>query len=124
MKHIAKYLALIGLAAMAFFAATHAYTTPVAQLPLPTPIPTLTPLPTPTALTRPINKAALVWPKTQDECAKFGGRWGNYGRGTFFQCEISTSDWGATCTDSNQCEGECLYLRGNPPQPRRISNLP
>lgn len=50
----------------------------------------------------------LKVPKSAADCEKAGGVWGPVGLFPQPVCNIKTSDGGAVCTDSEQCEGSCL----------------
>ena len=43
-----------------------------------------------------------------EECAARGGVWGPWGLDPRPRCNLRTSDGGARCTDSGECEGWCI----------------
>ncbi len=49
----------------------------------------------------------------ETECAAVGGQWTQLGRVPVKQCLRQTSDAGKACTDSEQCEGQCLAPEGS-----------
>jgi len=64
--------------------------------------------------------AALVFACGEDaaesaecRCAREGGEW--LDAGTWEGCIYFTSDGDRPCTDSNECEAECLAPPGTPP---------
>lgn len=50
---------------------------------------------------------------TQAQCQAQGGTWGPMGRAQVAQCLMPTSDAGRACTDSAQCQGQCLATEGS-----------
>ena len=52
-------------------------------------------------------------PQTKEECLAIKGNWINVGLpGTPKRCDIKTNDGGYTCTDTIQCQGECIANKG------------
>jgi len=47
------------------------------------------------------------------ECAAVGGQWTQLGRAPVKQCLRQTTDAGKACTDSEQCEGQCIAPEGS-----------
>ena len=47
------------------------------------------------------------------ECAAVGGQWTQLGRTPVKQCLRQTADAGKACSDSEQCEGQCLAPEGS-----------
>ena len=47
-------------------------------------------------------------PWNKDECLAKGGEWAFYNMGQFYFCALNTTDNGKACSDSNQCQGDCL----------------
>lgn len=49
-------------------------------------------------------------PTTEAECKQKHGKWAGMvnGRGRLTGCLLPTSDAGKSCTDSSQCESECV----------------
>ncbi len=59
----------------------------------------------------PSNAADVVKsnrPVGEKECAVKGGNWTHYPMGNFYFCSIKTTDMGKSCTDNNQCQGDCV----------------
>ena len=50
-------------------------------------------------------------PRTPEECGARGGHWGQHGLSD--RCDLKTSDAGAACRDSVECEGLCLAPPGS-----------
>jgi hypothetical protein len=57
-----------------------------------------------------INKKKTLSPIPEDEkeCLARGGEWKRIGLSREESCNLRTSDAGAYCTDSSQCEGACI----------------
>lgn len=49
----------------------------------------------------------------ESDCLRVGGQWTQLGRAPVPQCLRQTSDSGKACTDSEQCEGQCLAPEGS-----------
>jgi len=48
-------------------------------------------------------------PQTEQECLARGGNWTHIGLpGMPKRCDLKATDGGKKCTDSSQCEGECM----------------
>lgn len=61
---------------------------------------------TPTVLRRPTK--IIEMPKDQPACLAAGGKWGRIGLGPRAECNLPTSDAGAICSDSSECESLCI----------------
>ena len=64
-----------------------------------------------TALTR-VTKPSISIPQTEVECKAHGGSWGVLGLQSM-GCNVKTADSGKVCSDSNDCQGECLAPAGS-----------
>lgn len=52
-------------------------------------------------------------PQTEEECLAVGGNWIHLGLpGTPKRCDLKAKDGGKSCTDSSQCQGECMAPSG------------
>jgi hypothetical protein len=49
----------------------------------------------------------------ESDCQRVGGQWTQLGRAPGKQCLRQTTDAGKACTDSEQCEGQCLAPEGS-----------
>lgn len=49
---------------------------------------------------------------TEQECTARGGEWKQLGRAPVQQCLLKTADAGKACSDSRECEGQCLAAEG------------
>ncbi|MCB9422552.1 MAG: hypothetical protein H6667_22310 [Ardenticatenaceae bacterium] len=47
-------------------------------------------------------------PQNQADCQAAGGDWAPFGMESTMLCNMPTTDAGMTCTDSSECEGNCL----------------
>ncbi|MCD9005103.1 hypothetical protein LDO31_02420 [Luteimonas sp. XNQY3] len=56
------------------------------------------------------DKASVT---NEAECIAVGGQWTRLGRAPVEQCLRQTTDAGKACTDSEQCEGQCLAPEGS-----------
>jgi hypothetical protein len=55
-------------------------------------------------------------PNNKDDCLKIGGSWAQVGiPGGDFSCDLKANDFNKECTDSAQCEGECLVEKSEMP---------
>lgn len=61
---------------------------------------------TPTVLRRPTKIIEI--PKDQQSCLAAGGKWGRIGLGPREECNLPTTDAGAVCSDSSECESLCI----------------
>ncbi len=52
--------------------------------------------------------AEQVIPRTEDGCKALGGKWGPAGIFPQPICRVPTRDGGRACSDTDECEGECL----------------
>lgn len=52
--------------------------------------------------------ARLERPRTVEDCARVGGRWGPAGLFPKPICRVPTRDGGRVCADDGECEGSCL----------------
>lgn len=52
--------------------------------------------------------ARLERPRTSEDCATAGGRWGRVGLFPKLICRVPTRDAGRACGDESECEGSCL----------------
>ncbi|ASR43907.1 hypothetical protein BEN78_11505 [Xanthomonas citri pv. mangiferaeindicae] len=48
----------------------------------------------------------------ESDCLQRGGEWKQLGRAPVPQCLLQTVDAGKACTDSQQCQGQCLAPEG------------
>jgi len=55
------------------------------------------------------DKATVI---TEAECLREGGQWTQLGRAPVQQCLRQTTDAGKACSDSAQCEGQCMAPEG------------
>jgi uncharacterized protein len=57
-----------------------------------------------------ITPSPLVKPIIKDKvaCDKLGGKWGKVGLSITEFCNLPLTDGGKSCTDNNECKGECL----------------
>ena len=46
------------------------------------------------------------------DCMRVGGEWTQLGRAPVKQCLRQTTDAGKACSDSQQCEGQCIAPEG------------
>jgi len=57
--------------------------------------------------------AKPVIPQNESECLAKGGHWASIGLpGTPARCDLKATDGGKACTDSSQCQGECMAPDG------------
>ncbi|WP_407352516.1 hypothetical protein [Luteimonas sp. R10] len=61
----------------------------------------------------PAERPAAAPVTGEAECLQRGGQWTQLGRASVKQCLLQTTDAGAACTDSDQCEGLCLAPEGS-----------
>jgi hypothetical protein len=54
---------------------------------------------------------------TAEKCHARGGSWSREGRLQYLTCVMPTKDGGKVCSDSSECEQECLYTHGDPAAP-------
>lgn len=47
----------------------------------------------------------------QAQCAKCQGTWGRFGVNKVAACNCKTTDGGKECTDGEECEGYCMFVR-------------
>jgi len=52
-------------------------------------------------------------PKNKADCETKGGAWKKIGLGPAEECNLSTTDGGKVCDNSDQCEGVCLAELSN-----------
>lgn len=55
-----------------------------------------------------ISQPAVRDTSTKQTCEAVGGRWGRHGELVEEFCILPSSDKGKYCTDSDQCEGDCI----------------
>lgn len=46
--------------------------------------------------------------RTEAECTEQGGEWGFFGDTIVRRCNVKTADAGKACTDSGECQGDCV----------------
>lgn len=56
------------------------------------------------------DKATIT---NETDCMREGGQWTQLGRAPVKQCLRQTTDAGKACTDSEQCEGQCMAPEGS-----------
>lgn len=49
----------------------------------------------------------------ETDCLREGGQWTQLGRAAVKQCLRQTTDAGKACTDSEQCQGQCMAPEGS-----------
>lgn len=49
----------------------------------------------------------------ESDCQRVGGEWTQLGRAPVKQCLRQTTDAGSACSDSEQCEGQCMAPEGS-----------
>ena len=63
----------------------------------------------------PLAVKRIVIPQTKRGCSEAGGNWSQQGLGGGpFRCDLRAADARKICTDSLQCEGECLVANDLP----------
>ena len=70
----------------------------------------------------PLAVKHVVFPTTERGCREAGGLWAQRGLGKVFRCDFETEDSRKICTDSLQCEGECLVAKDTPIASRAIGS--
>jgi len=69
----------------------------------------------------PLAVKRVVIPQTERKCDEAGGHWAQLGLGGGpFRCDFRSEDARKVCTDSLQCEGECLVAKDIPVGSRAI----
>lgn len=56
------------------------------------------------------DKAAVT---NERDCLREGGQWTQLGRAPVKQCLRQTTDAGKACSDSDQCQGQCMAPAGS-----------
>jgi hypothetical protein len=71
----------------------------------------------------PLAVKPVAIPPTERECHQAGGLWAQRGLGGGpFRCDFEAGDARKICTDSLQCEGECLVAKDIPVGSRAIGS--
>lgn len=55
--------------------------------------------------------------KNKQQCIERGGKWILFPMGQFYFCVIETGDSGKTCSDDNECQGDCTPVKNKAAKP-------